>query len=128
MHPNMEEANDTHCRRCNREWQPGDFPFCKGEQWQHENMQGFNDPLSAYVDEHILPEGRDVGYNESGEKVVGTLITDRGHRNQIMKEHNLHRDRITSKKRHNPEYDRLTEKVHHTIMERIRNGDTGERR
>ena len=72
------------CVECGKYRMPGDWPLCP-----HAPGNFGDEPLEPYVDEHIRSGGTDVGYDLHGNKVVGTLITSRGQRAQIMREEGL---------------------------------------
>lgn len=77
------------CVRCDGLRQPGDWPHCSGNPQDHVPGKFGNDPFKGYVDEHILPDGRDIGPNGAGEIVQGTRIDTRSERKRLMKENGL---------------------------------------
>lgn len=72
------------CGGCGAHRRAGDWPQCP-----HTPGNFGDEPLEPYIDEHIRSGGTDVGYDLHGNKVMGTLITSRGQRSQIMREEGL---------------------------------------
>ncbi len=90
----MDQTSDTPvvCDVCGAELVVGAWPFCHGDPANHTvgTIHGLFDPFRPYVDEHILPNGKDIGLNHSGTEMVrGTRIESREHRRAIMKAEGL---------------------------------------
>lgn len=83
----IDKSDDAPCEKCGHFVEVGDYPFCKGNQADHGQTKHYG--FEPYVDEHISPNGADVGYNYQGQKVRGTFIASRSDRQQIMKQNGL---------------------------------------
>lgn len=72
------------CDNCGTVRFVGDWMYCP-----HGKAHFGEEPLEPYVDEHIREGGTDVGVDAAGNHYLGTLITTRGQRAQIMREQGL---------------------------------------
>jgi hypothetical protein len=75
------------CERCGTVLHVGQWATCKGNPSDHGFTKHYG--FEPYIDEHILPNGREVGRNLYGELVSGTFIHSRSDRKAIMKANNI---------------------------------------
>jgi len=90
------------CDRCGSELRVGDWPFCSGDPSAHVHMdrcQMGEEPIQAYVDEHVAPGGRDVGHDSEGNPYLGHLITTRGERRRLMSRNHSDYHDVSGKRR-----------------------------
>lgn len=118
-----ELVAQIHCDKCGKEWEEGDFPFCKGQQSDHIRSGRFSlDPFHGYVDPMLPGSEREVGIDLGGNTVEGIRLDSRDQRDRIMRENNLVSGGKVNRKKRSHFDEKLIDRIVNEAAEKVFRG------